>query len=251
LAPCSPVLRIAWLADSHLHDPCHNDTFARALLANVSAINALDPQPDFVVFGGDLAHLSTGNAFARGRDILAQINAPLHAVVGEHDWYADGGTAWQRAFGWHYYAFDCRGVRCAVVNSVLPEAAESGSVGYGRTSMLAAAGLDGVRRRRFALGRAQHLWLGDECKSYGRNSPVLIFSHRGTAEIAAVRANLPLATVFYGHSHCVQSGMLRTTRFQGMLSTAWPMAEERRCGFGLIEMDANGAVTVTHQMIGG
>src|SRR5215475_14257214 len=53
----SPGFRIAYISDSHLYERTVNDRFVRQLLRAVDDVNGLDPQPDFVLYGGDLAQL--------------------------------------------------------------------------------------------------------------------------------------------------------------------------------------------------
>ena len=50
-----PSFTFAYVSDTHLYPPSLNDRFVRAALKAVDDVNALDPQPDFVLFGGDLA----------------------------------------------------------------------------------------------------------------------------------------------------------------------------------------------------
>ena len=45
--------RFAWISDSHLYEKKVNDRFVRSILRAVEDINNLDPQPDFVFYGGD------------------------------------------------------------------------------------------------------------------------------------------------------------------------------------------------------
>jgi len=46
--------RFAYISDSHLYEKKLNERFVRAILKAVDDVNALDPQPDFVLYGGDL-----------------------------------------------------------------------------------------------------------------------------------------------------------------------------------------------------
>ena len=52
--------RFANISDSHLYERKINERFVRALLRAVDDTNLLDPQPDFVLYGGDLAQLHAG-----------------------------------------------------------------------------------------------------------------------------------------------------------------------------------------------
>ena len=47
----------AYISGTHLYEKKLNDRFVRAILRAVDDVNRLDPQPDFVLFGGDLAQL--------------------------------------------------------------------------------------------------------------------------------------------------------------------------------------------------
>ena len=57
----------------------------------VEDVNALDPQPDFVLFGGDLAQLGRPKELELGAKILDELKAPVKMMVGEHDWFYDMG----------------------------------------------------------------------------------------------------------------------------------------------------------------
>ena len=45
----------AYISDSHLLDRGKEHRFAVSLIKAVEDVNAMDPQPDFVLYGGDLA----------------------------------------------------------------------------------------------------------------------------------------------------------------------------------------------------
>jgi 3',5'-cyclic AMP phosphodiesterase CpdA len=73
--------------------------FAKALVKAVEVVNALDPQPDFVLYGGDLAQLGRADELALGQQILKDRKAPVKMMVGEHDWFLDMGAKWREMFG--------------------------------------------------------------------------------------------------------------------------------------------------------
>lgn len=83
--------RFAYISDSHLYEKKINDRFVRALLRAVEDINSLNPQPDFVFYGGDLAQLGQPRELELGAQILKNVKAPVKMMVGEHDWYLDMG----------------------------------------------------------------------------------------------------------------------------------------------------------------
>ena len=91
-----PAFRFAYISDSHLYEQKVNDRFVRGLLRAVDDVNHLDPQPDFVFYGGDLAQLGEAKQLELGAQILKNLKAPLHIMVGEHDWYLDLGQRGRR-----------------------------------------------------------------------------------------------------------------------------------------------------------
>ena len=114
-----PAFRFAYISDSHLLEKDINDRFVRGLLRAVDDVNNLDPQPDFVFYGGDLAQLGQVAELELGASILKNLKAPLKIMVGEHDWYFDMGQKWQELFGTPTYSFDHKGVHFVVLNSVV------------------------------------------------------------------------------------------------------------------------------------
>src|SRR2546430_13192848 len=108
---------IVQLSDTHVGfqgppDPLGTKAFERA----VDAVNALDPQPDLILFTGDLTHDSEDPAehakrFAAFKAISGRLRVKkrMH-VPGEHDAALDGGTLFREHFGETHYSFDHRGV---------------------------------------------------------------------------------------------------------------------------------------------
>ncbi len=80
---------IAQISDLHVTVPGQSpgagvdsaDNLARA----VTAINALDPQPDVVVASGDLVEWGTDAEYERLRDLLRALRAPYRLMAGNHD----------------------------------------------------------------------------------------------------------------------------------------------------------------------
>ena len=102
----SPGFTFAYISDSHLYIKKTNERFVRQLLRAVDDVNKLDPQPDFVFFGGDLAQLGRKEELDLGAQILKSIKAPVHMMVGEHDWFYDMGHHWNELFGPENYSFE-------------------------------------------------------------------------------------------------------------------------------------------------
>lgn len=80
---------IAHLSDPHLRAEGQlyqgqidsNAMFARA----VETLNALSPQPDLVIIGGDLVDAGTSAEYAQVRRALSAIRQPIYAIPGNHD----------------------------------------------------------------------------------------------------------------------------------------------------------------------
>jgi len=110
--------KFAYISDTHLYAEKVNDRFVRSILKAVDDVNALDPQPDFVLFGGDLAQLGKKEELDLGAQILKSVKAPVKMMVGEHDWFLDMGEHWQSLFGAPHYSFDHKGVHFVTLMSV-------------------------------------------------------------------------------------------------------------------------------------
>jgi hypothetical protein len=170
----------------------HADT---TLVRAVEAVNALPEQPAFVIFTGDLTHLTLDGKqrrerMAAFRDIAAGLKAPsVRFLPGEHDASADRGEAYREFFGAPTYSFDHGGVHFVA--------------------------LDNVSDPRGALGDEQLQWLADDLARRPRDAPVVVFAHRPLFDLAPawgwatqdgakaieILSTLPRAVVFYGHIH--------------------------------------------------
>ncbi len=111
----------AYISDSHLLVRGKEHRFARALIKAVEDVNAMEPQPDFVLYGGDLAQLGLRDELLIGKEIIATLKPKLYMMAGEHNWYYDMGEAWKEFFGKPTYSFDLKGVYFIVLNSVIAE----------------------------------------------------------------------------------------------------------------------------------
>ena len=80
-----PRFSFAYISDTHLYTRDLNDRFVRSIMKAVDDVNGLDPQPDFVLFGGDLAQLGQREELKLGAEILKAVKAPVKMMVGEQD----------------------------------------------------------------------------------------------------------------------------------------------------------------------
>ena len=185
------------LSDTHwgFEGPAVNPDARGTLEKAVAAVNALDEQPDFVVFTGDLTH-TTDDEHERSermrqfRDIVAKLHAKqVHFMAGEHDAALDRGDAFQKHFGKLHYAFDHKGVRFIVLDNVSdPEA---------------------------TVGDRQLAWLKTGLAKLPKDHPIVVLTHRPLFDLApdwdwatrdgqgVLSALMPHSnvTVFYGHIH--------------------------------------------------
>jgi 3',5'-cyclic AMP phosphodiesterase CpdA len=226
----------AYISDTHLYEQKLNDRFVRAILKAVDDVNALDPQPDFVLFGGDLAQLGKQKELELGRDILKNVKAPVKMMVGEHDWFLDMGDVWRDYFGPEQYSFDHKGVHFVTLMSVVEKDFWTDRGMTPEERMLTVAGLDNGLQSRFEVGEAGRKWLADDLAKVDPKTPVVVFSHSplykyykpwnfwtdDADEVQAILKPFQSVSVVHGHTHQLLSNQIGNISFHGMLSTAWP-----------------------------
>lgn len=161
----------------------------------VALVNELDPQPDFVVFTGDLTHTTDDARLRRERMAEFQETAGklktmnVRFMPGEHDASLDGGEAYKEFFGDLNYTFDHKGIHFIA--------------------------LDNVSDPRARLGENQLAWLKEDLRQRDANAPIVVLTHRPLFDLApqwgwatqdgskAMALLMPYrnVTVFYGHIH--------------------------------------------------
>jgi predicted MPP superfamily phosphohydrolase len=228
--------RFAYISDSHLYVKNVNDRFVTALLRAVDDVNAMDPQPDFVLYGGDLAQLGQPEELELGAQILKNLKAPVRMMVGEHDWYLDMGEKWRSLFGKPTYSFDHKGVHFVVLNSVVEKDFWTARNMTPMQRMKTVAGLDNSVQSPFTVGDEQRAWLTKDLSRFNPATPVVVFSHSplyklykpwnfwtdDAEDVQAILKRFNQVVVFHGHTHQVLTNRIGNIHFQGFLSTAWP-----------------------------
>ncbi len=213
-----------------------NDRFVRSALKAVDDVNALDPQPDFVLFGGDLAQLGKAAELDLGAQILKTLKAPVHMMVGEHDWFLDLGEHWRSLFGAPQYSFDHKGVHFVTLMSVQEQDFWTARGMTPEERMATVAGLDNPIQGRFEVGSAGREWLRQDLARLHPSTPIVIFSHsplykyyrnwnfwtEDADQIHALLARFEQVSVIHGHTHQLLTNRIGNINFYGMLSTAWP-----------------------------
>ena len=230
----------AYISDSHIQHIKGSqfvNNWDRGLIRAVAETNLMQPKPDFVVFGGDLAQLGSKAELDHGAEMLSKLNYKTYSVLGEHDYYLDLGEYWSELFGDHYYSWDHKGVHFIVLNSIVtfdewtfdrwPTAEQR---------MLEMAGLDNPNGSPFMVGDVQRAWLAKDLENVSKDTPVVVFSHSpiqklykgwnfwtdDAEQIQALLEPFTDATVIYGHVHQIQYNQIGNISFHAVMATAWP-----------------------------
>jgi len=185
------------LSDSHwgFNGPAVNPDAKGTLPKAIAAVNALERQPDFVVFTGDLTHTTDNPVERRKRmaefkEIVAGLRVrDVRFMPGEHDASLDNGKAFIEGFGATHYTFDHKGVHFIALDNVSDPAAR--------------------------IGDEQLAWLAADLAKQPKDARIVLFTHRPLFDLApqwdwatrdgakAVELLMPFqnVTVFYGHIH--------------------------------------------------
>jgi 3',5'-cyclic AMP phosphodiesterase CpdA len=161
----------------------------------IATINAVDVQPDFIVFTGDLTHTTDDAAerkarLGRVKEIASSLKVKnVRFLPGEHDAAPDHGDAYREAFGDLHYSFDHKGVHFIALDNV----------------SLAGAG----------IGDDQLVWLAGDVAKVPPQTPLVVLAHRPLfdlypewdwstkdgARALEILSKRDQVTVFYGHIH--------------------------------------------------
>jgi 3',5'-cyclic AMP phosphodiesterase CpdA len=184
------------LSDAHVgFQGPPNPTGTRAFENAIEIINRLTPQPELILFTGDLTHESeTPGEHARRMQLFQTLTSKLKSkkvmyVPGEHDAALDNGDLYRQFFGETYYSFDHRGVHFVA--------------------------LDNVSSGKPAVGAAQIAWLQRDLARYPHTAPIIVFTHRPLFdlrpdwewftrdgdEVLNILAPYDNVTILYGHIH--------------------------------------------------
>jgi Icc protein len=235
-----PDFTFAYISDAHIQH-IHGRRFVRnwdrGLIRAVAEANLLEPKPDFVVFGGDLAQLGTKAELDHGAEMLSALGYKTHMVMGEHDYYLDLGKYWRELFGDHYYSWDHKGVHFVTLNSILTyDAWTHERWESAERRMNEMAGLDNPNGSPFMIGDKQMQWLKKDLSKVAKDTPVVVFSHsplqkiykgwnfwtEEADDIQAMLKPFDKVNVIYGHVHQIQYNQIGNIAFTSVMSTAWP-----------------------------
>ncbi len=183
---------IHWGYSNPKVNPDHRNTLRRT----IAAVNALEQQPDFVVFTGDLTQSTDDPKLRRQRlrEFREQVAGlrvgNVKFFAGEHDAALDRGEAYQEVIGGPlFYSFDHKGLHFIVLDNTSDPAP--------------------------ILGGKQIAWLRSHLAARDRAAPIVVLTHRPLFALypqwdwntrdgmSAVELLLPFSnvTVLYGHIH--------------------------------------------------
>lgn len=184
------------LSDTHwgFKGPANPDSRG-TLPKAIEAVNALSLPPDFIVFTGDLTHLTLNPTerrarMAQFREVVSKLKvSDVRFLPGENDASADHGEAFQEFFGPTHYSFKHKGIHFVV--------------------------LDNVSDPQGALGEDQLKWLANDLSPLQKDQPIVALTHRPLFDLypewgwstrdgnRAIELLSPFqkVTVFYGHIH--------------------------------------------------
>jgi len=218
----------------------------------VASVNALEQQPDFIVFTGDLIH-TTDNPVERRRrmaefkEIVGALRVKnVRFMPGEHDASLDYGKAYKEFFGATHYTFDHKGVHFIALDNVSDPAAK--------------------------LGDEQLAWLAADLKQRKPDDRIVVLTHRPLFDLApqwdwttadgakAMELLMPYTNVvvLYGHIHQEHHHMTGHIAHHAAKSLIFPLpapgSQPKRAplpydasmaGLGTREVTMSKAVTIT------
>ena len=230
----------AFLSDSHITHIKGKEfvrNWDRGLIRAVAEANLLDPRPDFIFYGGDIAQLGTPEEIDHGLELLGALRGDIHYIMGEHDYYLDLGEHWRQQLGPDHYSFDHKGVHFVVLNSILTyDKWTYDTWDTPMRRMKEMARLDNPHGSPFMVGEAQRKWLSDDLAGVDRDTPVVVMSHsplqkiyRGwnfwtedAEQVQELLKPFKKVTVLYGHVHQIQYNQIGNISFNSAMATAWP-----------------------------
>jgi len=214
------ALSFVQISDSHMgfSKPANPDVIG-TLKTAVDKINALSPQPQFILHTGDISHLSRPGEFDTVDQILKAANKEVFFVPGEHDVLNDDGKMFRERYaksakGSGWYSFDKNGVHF---------------IGLVNVMNLKAGGLG-------TLGNEQLEWLEDDVMHLKSSTPIVVFAHIplwtvypqwgwGTddgAQALSYLRRFGSVTVLNGHIHQTMQKVEGNVTFHTAFSTAFP-----------------------------
>jgi 3',5'-cyclic AMP phosphodiesterase CpdA len=227
--------RFAMISDAHLYS-INDHKFDRSLEDAVAQVNALNPLPDFVLFGGDIAQNGTEDQLVKGKKILSKLKMPMRVIPGEHDWYLDMGQAWRGLFGQETWSFDHKGVHFIGLNSILVKDFWTAAGLSPKQRMGVMEMLESPIAGPWGIQAQQMDWLKKDVQNLAPDTPIVVFTHSplwdyyprwnfqtsDAPEIRQVLSKFVSVMSFHGHVHQTIFNKIDNMTSVGALSTSWP-----------------------------
>lgn len=212
------------------------NNFDKGLQQAVAELGLMWPQPDFLVFGGDLAQLGKKEEIDHGLEMLSKVEVPIKFVIGEHDYYLDRGRYWEEKVSKLHYSFDHKGVHFVTLNSILTYEDWIKRWPTPTDRMNQMARLDNPQGSPFMVGDQQIEWLKNDLSKVSHDTPVIVLSHSplykifkpwnfwtdDAEKVQAVLKPFKKVNVIHGHVHQILYNQIGNISFQAWMSTAWP-----------------------------
>ena len=230
--------RFAWVSDTHLYPRNVNTRFVDKAVRAFKEVQAMNPPADFLIFGGDIAQLGDPVELQLGAELLKEVKIKQLFIPGEHDWYLDMGAQWNKTFGASPWTLDHKGVRIIGLDTVSHAEDFWTSRKYSpKERMGHMATLDGTLGGAWsAVGEKQLRYLSSQLAAWGKDKPVIIFTHtplyeyypawnfwvRDWKAVHEVLAPYTNVTNVHGHVLQVLYNEIGKMRSIGMLATSWP-----------------------------
>ena len=171
-------------------------------------INALQPAPDFVMFGGDYVENATVAEFEAFRQAFSTLTVKAHTLCGNHD-LIDGQdpSRYVQSFGSPCYTFMQKGYLCIALDTTHRDYETYSWHGHVRPEVIA--------------------WLRGILANTSKNTPILLFTHHGLVgptedlscdadnaeEVLTMFENHRLIAGFAGHAHRLRRHVWRGVPF--------------------------------------
>jgi Icc protein len=230
----------AFISDSHITHIKGKEfvrNWDRGLIRAVAEANLLEPRPDFIFYGGDIAQLGLPEEIDHGLELLGALRGDVHYVMGEHDYYVDLGGHWRKRLGPEHYSFDHKGVHFVVLNSILTY--DDWTYDKWDTPMRRMkemARLDNPQGSPFMVGDEQREWLRKDLSKVSKDTPIVVMSHSplqkiykgwnfwtdDAEQVQELLKPFDKVTVLYGHVHQIQYNQIGNISFNSAMATAWP-----------------------------
>ncbi|HLG88746.1 MAG TPA: metallophosphoesterase [Alphaproteobacteria bacterium] len=205
------------LTDTHWgYEGPANPEAKNTLRRAVAAVNALEREPDFVIFTGDLTHAAPDDTerqrrMSEFRAIVGDLKAKtVRFLPGENDAGLDAGALYRTNFGAGHYSFDHKGVHFVAI--------------------------DNVSDPNGLIGDDQLQWLAADLEKSDKAQPIVVFAHRPLfdlypqwdwatkdgAKALQILSPYKNVTVFYGHIHQENHRIIGGTAHHAAESVIFP-----------------------------